>query len=567
MPFDGSGNFSRLYNWQQDRDNGIRILALRMDGECDNFASAFNLVFFRNGLVPMSGNLNMGQNFITGLGAGSAGALGLRFADDPTSGLYLDGVGTVGIGTNSVRRVGVSSAGINVTGGLVTSTTAAIGTNATIGGTLSVTTTAAIGTNATVGGTLGVTGAATFNAVNINGALTLTTPLALAQGGTGANTAANARTNLGLGTAAVQNTGTSGANVPMLNGTNTWSGNQTLSASGAPFVLNSTNSNSLKMTLQDNGTAKGYIGAVNTGVILADSGTTTRLEVSTSGVAITGALTLTTALAIAQGGTGAIDAANARTNFGLGTAATQNTGTSGATLPFANGVNTWGAIQTISASGAPLVINSTNSNALKITIQDNGTTRGSIGGTGTGVTLADNAGTVVLAISTGAVAITGALTLSTALAVAQGGTGATTALNARANLGLVIGTDVAAIASPTFTGTPAAPTAAVDTNTTQVATTAFVDRLRDVIRTTGGLARGKMYATNAGFTVNTTSGAGETYSVYNDSAAAITLTQGGGLTMRLAGTTTTGSRTLAARGIATLWYNGTAEVIVSGNVT
>ena len=30
------------------------------------------------------------------------------------------------------------------------------------------------------------------------------------------------------------------------------------------------------------------------------------------------------------------------------------------------------------------------------------------------------------------------------------------------------------LASPTFTGTPAAPTAAVDTNTTQVATTAFV---------------------------------------------------------------------------------------------
>jgi len=32
----------------------------------------------------------------------------------------------------------------------------------------------------------------------------------------------------------------------------------------------------------------------------------------------------------------------------------------------------------------------------------------------------------------------------------------------------------APLASPTFTGTPAAPTAAVDTNTTQVATTAYV---------------------------------------------------------------------------------------------
>lgn len=53
--------------------------------------------------------------------------------------------------------------------------------------------------------------------------------LALANGGTGGNTAANARTGLGLGTAATQNTGTSGANVPLLNAANTWGANQTFS--------------------------------------------------------------------------------------------------------------------------------------------------------------------------------------------------------------------------------------------------------------------------------------------------------------------------------------------------
>jgi hypothetical protein len=37
-----------------------------------------------------------------------------------------------------------------------------------------------------------------------------------------------------------------------------------------------------------------------------------------------------------------------------------------------------------------------------------------------------------------------------------------------------VDTSRAPLASPTFTGTPAAPTAAVGTNTTQVATTAFV---------------------------------------------------------------------------------------------
>ncbi|WP_141694067.1 hypothetical protein [Rhizobium lusitanum] len=55
----------------------------------------------------------------------------------------------------------------------------------------------------------------------------------ISQGGTNAATASAARTNLGLGTAATQNTGTSGANLPFLNGINTWSGTQTFSGNNA----------------------------------------------------------------------------------------------------------------------------------------------------------------------------------------------------------------------------------------------------------------------------------------------------------------------------------------------
>ncbi len=118
MPFDGSGNFSRLYNWQSDRDNGIHILASRMDGEFDNFAAGMNVVFFRNGLVPMSGNLNMGQNYITGLGAGSVGALPLRFADDPNSGLFLNGYNKPTLAAGGVARLEANTAGVAVTGTL-----------------------------------------------------------------------------------------------------------------------------------------------------------------------------------------------------------------------------------------------------------------------------------------------------------------------------------------------------------------------------------------------------------------------------------------------------------------
>ena len=61
-----------------------------------------------------------------------------------------------------------------------------------------------------------------------------------------------------------------------------------------------------------------------------------------------------------------------------------------------------------------------------------------------------------------------ATNVSGVVAIANGGTGASTAVAALTNLG------AAPINSPTFTGTPTAPTATPGTNTTQIATTAFV---------------------------------------------------------------------------------------------
>jgi hypothetical protein len=55
--------------------------------------------------------------------------------------------------------------------------------------------------------------------------------------------AAAQRTTLGLGTAATQNTSTSGANVPLLNGANTWSATQTFATIAGSLVSISTNVN------------------------------------------------------------------------------------------------------------------------------------------------------------------------------------------------------------------------------------------------------------------------------------------------------------------------------------
>ncbi|MGD9590805.1 MAG: hypothetical protein AB7Q37_18615 [Pyrinomonadaceae bacterium] len=91
---------------------------------------------------------------------------------------------------------------------------------------------------------------------------------------------------------------------------------------------------------------------------------------------------------------------------------------------------------------------------------------------------------------------------------------------------------------------------------------------RDIPRRTSGWARGEALAVSSGVTLNTSDMAtGYAFSVYNDSASAITITQGAGVTLRLSGTATTGNRTLAARGFATIWCNSGTEATIMGNVT
>jgi hypothetical protein len=76
---------------------------------------------------------------------------------------------------------------------------------------------------------------------------------------------------------------------------------------------------------------------------------------------------------------------------------------------------------------------------------------------------------------------------------------------------------------------------------------------------------GKCIAVTAGITIpNSTFAAGDALSIYNDSASAITITAGV-TTLRQAGTANTGNRTLAARGMATVWFNSATEAIISGS--
>lgn len=58
---------------------------------------------------------------------------------------------------------------------------------------------------------------------------------------------------------------------------------------------------------------------------------------------------------------------------------------------------------------------------------------------------------------------------------------------------------------------------------------------------------------------------GDTVSIYNNSGSSQTITQAGGVTLRLAGTATTGSRTLAQRGWCSVRKVATDEWVSSGS--
>jgi hypothetical protein len=128
-------------------------------------------------------------------------------------------------------------------------------------------------------------------------------------------------------------------------------------------------------------------------------------------------------------------------------------------------------------------------------------------------------------------------------------------------------------ASPSLTGTPVAPTAAEKTSSNALATTSFVDRLRSLSTPTTGSSgtlqigdRGSLVVATGTITVPASVfGARDIITVFNDSAGNISLNAGTGLTLLLAGTTTTGNRTVQTNGLVTIVFISSTTAIVSGN--
>lgn len=555
MPFDLSGNFTRVHGWVSDRDNNIKIIASRMDAEFDNYAAGMNMVFFRNGNVPMSGNLNMGLNYIQNIGAGSAAAPAFKFGDDPNSGIFLDGVGKFAFAIAGVKKAQVTSGGFVVSEGnlMVGQNNSALqsgGTGITISGTSAAEVKFLNSTtgNTAIDGTALVLSSTDFLIVNREaGSVSFST---------------NNTQRMVIA---------SNGDVSIVGSVLTLNGSQVIVAASPAFT--------------GTPTAPTAANGTNTTQLATTAFVQSQLTATLVGYATTGALASYAPLA-SPALTGTPTSPTAST----GTNTTQLATTAFVQAQLTSTLANYSTTAVIASTYAPLA-----SPALT------GTPTAPTAATVTNTTQIATTAYVKANLTSYATLAAPALTGVPTTPTAANGTNTTQIASTAFVQSQLTATLVsyALLASPTFTGTPAGPTASTGTNTTQFATTAFVQaQLTSSLAayaplaspaltgtpTTGGIEigfrsiprstttttlavgdRGKCVAVSANIDVpNSVFAAGDAVSIYNDSASAVTVTQGSGVTLRLAGTTTTGSRTLAPRGLATIWFNSASEAIMSG---
>ncbi len=131
------------------------------------------------------------------------------------------------------------------------------------------------------------------------------------------------------------------------------------------------------------------------------------------------------------------------------------------------------------------------------------------------------------------------------------------------------------LAGGTLTGNLTLP--GVPTTTNMAATKGYIDTLIADAKSVPQNARSSAYtlvASDAGRHISITTGGvavpvgvfavGDVISIYNNSATAQTITQSSGVTLRQAGFTTTGNRTLGSYGIATILCVAANTFVISG---
>jgi hypothetical protein len=108
MAFDGSGTFSRIYNWVTDRINGVPITDTRMDGEMDGMATGLTNCITKDGqsttlaAIPFALGVKLGN--------GAAATPTLNFISDTSTGFFHKSAGVIGVSASGVEIGSISAA-------------------------------------------------------------------------------------------------------------------------------------------------------------------------------------------------------------------------------------------------------------------------------------------------------------------------------------------------------------------------------------------------------------------------------------------------------------------------
>ena len=157
MGYNGSGGYTRVHNWVNDKNGAIKITASRMDAEFDDFASAMELCLLKDGQQNPTANLPMNAKKHTGVAAASArtdyadvasyqdgkfvwaglasGASAIALTMNPTITAYTTGmrIGFVAVGDNA-SAVTINVDGVSAAAGVKGKNDALVATDIVSGG-------------------------------------------------------------------------------------------------------------------------------------------------------------------------------------------------------------------------------------------------------------------------------------------------------------------------------------------------------------------------------------------------------------------------------------------------